>query len=135
MSHDVVSSLRSDEDVLDPDAGQGAAVALRPAHALALLLLEDADLRPARLTVDDTDAPGVGDEWRAGEHFAAVLFEHQHAVDADFLAGFDVDAIHGDDRARRHLDLPSAALNDCEHVQLLTGPTDRAIRLPAKLLG
>src|SRR5262245_5987540 len=129
----MMSSLRSDEDFFDSDARQGAAMALGPAHALAALLLENADLRAAGLAVDDADDPGVGDKRRASDHFAAFLLEHQHAIDADFLAGLDVDAVDGDHRARRHLHLPSAALNDCEHVQLLTGHTGRPLRPPAKL--
>src|SRR5262245_5444205 len=128
------------QNVLDPDPGQRAAVPLRPAHALAALLLEDADLWSASLAVDDADDPGVGDKRRAGEHLAAVLFEHQHLVDAHFLAGLDIDAVHGDDRPGRHLDLPSAALNDCEHVQLPKAPrqasstTGKASRVTRKVL-
>ena len=59
---------------------------LGPAHALAALLLEDADLRAARLAVDDADDLDVGHKGRAGEHFAAVLLEEQHLVDGDFVA-------------------------------------------------
>ena len=51
-------------------------MALGAAHALAALLLEHADLRAARLAVDDADDAGVGDERRAGEHLTAVLLEH-----------------------------------------------------------
>ena len=61
--------------------------------------------------------PGVGDERRAGEHLAAVLFDEQHAVDADFVARLGVEPV--DVRSTDpgvDLDLTAAALNDCEHV-------------------
>ena len=63
---------------------------LGPAHALAALLLEHADLRAARLAVDHAEDAGIGHEGRAGEHFAAVFLDEQHAVDADFLARLGV---------------------------------------------
>src|SRR5262249_46447445 len=66
----------SEDDVLDGDAGQRAAMSLRLAEALAALLLEDADLRSAGLAFDDADDAGVGHEGRAGDHVAAVLADH-----------------------------------------------------------
>ena len=70
---------------------------LGPAHALAALLLEHADLRAARLAVDDAEDLHVGHEGRAGEHFAAVLLEEQHAIDAHFVARLGVDPVDLDD--------------------------------------
>src|SRR5436190_9783005 len=90
-------------------------MSLGAAHALTALLLEHADLGAARLAVDHTDHPGIGDERRAGEDLAAILLEQQHAVDADFLTRLGIHAINGDHGARRHLDLAPAALNHCEH--------------------
>ena len=60
---------------------------LGPAHALAALLLEHADLRAARLAVDDADDPGVGDKRRAREHVAAVFLDEQHLLERDLGAG------------------------------------------------
>src|SRR5512132_894371 len=40
-------AMALDQNVCDADAGQRAAMALGPAHALAALLLEHANLRPA----------------------------------------------------------------------------------------
>src|SRR5262245_24465275 len=49
----------SHDDVFDPHAREDRAVTPGPAHALAALLLEHADLRPARLALDDADDAGV----------------------------------------------------------------------------
>src|SRR5215204_2265506 len=95
---------------------------LGPAHALAALLLEDADLRAARLAVDHAEHLDVGHERGAGKHFTAVFFEEQDAIDADFVASLRVDTVDLDHRARGHLDLAAATLNDCKHLyRLLDG--------------
>src|SRR4051794_21573568 len=91
-------------------------MALGPPHALAPLLLEDANLRPAGLAVDHAEDLHVGDERGAGEHLAAVLLEEQHAIDADFVPRTRVDAIDDDHAAWLDPHLPAAALNDCEHL-------------------
>src|SRR5688500_11899502 len=99
----------------DADAGQRAAVTLGPAHALTALLLEHADLRPARLAVDDAQHFHVRHERRPGQHFAAVLvvlLDEQDAIDADFVPRLGVDAVDFDDVPRGDLHLAAAALND-----------------------
>src|SRR6185436_836351 len=99
----------------DADPRVGAAMSARAPDALAAALLEHADLRAARLAVDDADDLHVGDERRAGEDFAAVLFDEQHLIDRDLRARLGLDPIHGDDGARGDLHLPAAGLDDCEH--------------------
>ena len=84
-------------------------MALGPAHALAALLLEDADLRAARLAFDHADDPGVGDERRAGEDFAAVFFDEQHLLERQLGAGLARRAVERGEAARSDLHLPPAA--------------------------
>src|SRR5262245_46480185 len=102
-------------DVLDPDRRVGRPVSLRPAHALAALLLEHANLRTTRLAVADADDLDVGDIGRAGEDLAAVLFDHEHLIDRDFVAAIGIDPVNSDEVPRCDLDLAASALNDCEH--------------------
>src|SRR5689334_20412313 len=73
-------------DVLDSHARVDGPVALRPAHALATLLLEHANLRAARLAVDDGDDAGIGHVRRTGENFTAVLLDEQHGLERHFRA-------------------------------------------------
>src|SRR6478672_11835307 len=103
-------------DTCHADAGQRRAMSLGAAHALAALLLEDANLRTARLAVDHAQHPDVGDKRGAGEDFAAILLEKEDAVDAHFVARAGVEAVDFDDGPGSDLDLPPAALNDCEHL-------------------
>src|SRR6476620_11118069 len=91
-------------------------MAARLPVALAAALLEDANLRSTRFTVDDADDFRVRDERSAGEHLAAVLLEEQHLIVGDLLADLGLHAIDRDQGPRRDLHLPSAGLNDCEHV-------------------
>ncbi len=56
-----------------------------------------------------------GDVRRSRQNFAAFFLEHQDLVDRDLVARVGLESIDGDDVARRHLDLPTTALNDCEH--------------------
>src|SRR5689334_14586768 len=95
-------------------------MSLGVALALAALLLEDANLRPARFTVDDSEDFCVRHKRRSRQYLAAVLFDEQHAVDADLITGPRIDPIHVDRSAGGDLHLPPAALNDCErHTRLL----------------
>ena len=55
-------------------------------------------------------------------NFAAVLLEHEHAVDADFLTRFGVEVVNGHDGPLADLQLTAAALNDCEHARTLRSP-------------
>src|SRR5688572_23407705 len=126
--------------VRDAHSGIRAPVAAGLPEALAPLLLEHANLRSARLAVDDADHAGVGDKGCSGEHLAAVLFEKEHLVEGDFLADLSLEAIDGDHRARVHLHLAPARLNDCEqdfHPSLPTcgAPTDGPLCFYAKELG
>src|SRR5215471_4168177 len=104
-----------DLNVLHAHARERAAMSVGPPRTLAALLHEDANLRAARLGVDDAEHFRVGDKRRAREHFAAVLFEEEDAVDADLVTRLRVDAIDLDDAARGGLYLAAAALNDSEH--------------------
>jgi len=61
-------------------------MSLGAAHTLAALLLEDANLRAARLAVDHAQHPDVGDKRRAGEDFAAILLEKEDAVEIYYNA-------------------------------------------------
>src|SRR5688500_2033325 len=106
------------------------------AEALAPLLLEDANLRAARLAVDNADHFGVGNEGCSGKHLAAVLFEKKHLVEGDFLADLGLEAVDRDHRARVHLHLTPAGLYDCEHVSHPPpAPTDGPLCFCVKELG
>src|SRR5688572_2134815 len=96
-------------DVGDPDAGIRAAVPLRAAHALAALLLEDADLRATRLSLDDAEDLGARDERRAGDDVPRRVLEDQDLVDADLLARLGGHAVHRDHGPGSDLHLTSAA--------------------------
>ena len=74
----------------------------RPAHALAALLLEHANLGSARLAFDDADDARVGDKRRAGEHFAAVFLDQQDLVERQFGARLAGRAVDGRETAGRH---------------------------------
>src|SRR5688572_31495129 len=108
-----------DDDVGDANAGVGGAVPFRPAHVLAALLLEHADLRTARLAVDDAENLDVGDKRRTGQDLAAVLLEYEDPVDADFLTHLGLEVVNSHDRSLADLQLTAAALNDCEHARTL----------------
>src|SRR6516225_6108922 len=104
-----------DLDFFDPHAREGAAMPLGVALCLPALLLEHADLRPARLRIHDADHLHVCDKRCPGEHFAPVLLEEEDAIDADLVAGLRVEPVDLDDAAGGDLHLPPAALNDSEH--------------------
>ena len=55
---------------------------LRAPHALPSLLLEHADLRSARLAIDNRHDARVGDEGRAGDDLTAILLDEQHLLEA-----------------------------------------------------
>src|SRR5690349_8545506 len=104
----------SNNDVRHSHPGVGTAVTARLAEPLAALLSEHADLRSARLPVDDADDAGVGDKRGSRDHLPAVLFEEQHLVERDFLADLGLNAVERDDRTGIDPDLTPARLNDCE---------------------
>src|SRR3954452_14952550 len=97
-----------ENDVRDTKARVGGAMALGPAHALAALLLEHADFRAARLSLDQSQDSGVRHEWRASHHFAAVFFNEQHLIQRQFRSGLPRRAVHDGDGSGSHLDLTSA---------------------------
>src|SRR5579862_9064570 len=101
-----------------------------PAHALAALLLEDADFRPAGFAFDDRHDTGVGDERGTGENLAAVLFDDQHLVDDHFRARRRSLASQRREATGSHLDLLTARLNDCVHNRHLS----KGDSLPSKWL-
>src|SRR3954471_19057203 len=101
----------SNHNVGDANARVGAAVSARLAESLAALLPEHTDLRAATFSVHDTDDLGIGHEWCASQHLAAVLFQEQHLVERDFLADLGVDAVDRDHGAGIDFDLAPAGLN------------------------
>src|SRR5215471_10668363 len=120
-------SLALDLNVLHAHARERASMPSRLARALASLLHEDANLRSARLGIDDTQHFRVGHERRAREHFAAVFFEEEHTVDADRVTRLGVEAVDFDDRSGDGLHLAAAALNDSEHDYLLLVGADKTL--------
>src|SRR4051812_42061738 len=88
-------------------------------EALAPLLLEYAKLRPTRLAIHDADYLGVGDERRARDHIAGVLFHEENIVEREFRAGLAGGTVHLDDRAGRHLQLAATGLNNRVHERYL----------------
>src|SRR6266849_6774952 len=86
------------------------------AHTLPSLLLEHADLRSARLTVDNRQDARVGDEGRAGDDLTAIVLDEQHLLERQLRAGLACRTIDDDDGPGRHPVLTSAGLDDCVHV-------------------
>src|SRR3954463_3343304 len=83
MCHD----LTLQKDIGNPHPGVCRAMPLGPAHTLAALLLEDADLGSAAFTLDHADDARVRDEGSAREHLAAVLFDEQHVREGGSAPG------------------------------------------------
>src|SRR5258706_449291 len=91
----------------------------RPAHPLAALLLEHANLGPVRFALDDGNDPRTGDKRRAGEDLASVFFNEQHLIENDLCAWFAGGPIEQGESAGRHPHLPPARLDDCVHIRHL----------------
>jgi hypothetical protein len=72
-----------------------------------------------REAIHDADHAGAGNVGSAGMKLTTVVRDEQHFREDHFLTDLAECSIDGDSRARRHLDLPSARLNDCVHVALL----------------
>src|SRR6187399_2911464 len=105
----------------DAHARQHAAMSTGLAEALAALLLEHAQLRAARLAIDDAHDFRVGDKGRSGDDIARVLFDEQHLIEREcraVLAGCAVDFNHG---TWRHFDLPATGLDNRVHELYLNG--------------
>src|SRR4051812_5018879 len=85
---------------------------------LASLLLEYAELRAPSLAVHDADHFRVGNERRARDDVAGVLFHEEYLIEGEFRAGLAGGAVHLDDRARSHLELAATRLNDRVHEHL-----------------
>src|SRR4051794_21182165 len=100
-----------DDDVRDADARVDRAVAFGPAHALPALLLEHADLRPARLALDDGVNLGVRDVRRTGENLAAVLLDEQDLFERDGGPWLGDRASDERESARRNLHLVARGLD------------------------
>src|SRR6476620_12776074 len=121
MGHLVILGTMSFElwslslNVCDPDTRHERAVPLRAAHAFTALLFEHADLRPARLAVDDAEHFGAAHKRRTGHHFAAVFGEEQNLLEGDLLAGLGRAPIEFDNCAWRYLHLPTTGLNNRVH--------------------
>src|SRR5258705_9952934 len=131
MSHGVVPLGGSEKtrptyslnlNVRDPHARHRAAMPACLAEALAPLLLEDAELRPARLAVDDANHLRVGDKRRAGDDVARVLLDEQHLLEGELLARFTCGSVDLDDGSRSDLDLAAARLDDRVHEHLSIRP-------------
>src|SRR5688572_14726164 len=91
------------------------------AEALPALLLEHAQLRTARLAIDNAYDFRVGDKGRSSDDVARVFFDEQHLIEREggaVLAGCAVDFNHG---AGRHFDLPATGLDNRVHEQYLNG--------------
>src|SRR5262249_27823131 len=108
-------TLALNDDVGNPHARVDRAVSFGPAHALASLLLEHANLRTARLALDDGVDLRVGHKRGAGEHLAAVLLDEQHLFERHVRSGFGNRAGNHDERARRHSHLMRDGPDDCVH--------------------
>src|SRR5215212_7534375 len=102
-------------NVRDPDEGEGAAMPFRPAHTLAALLLEHADLRSARLALDDARDACAADDRRARHDFAAVLFDEEHVGERQFVTHLALDPVDRDRGAWRHLHLVPASVDNRVH--------------------
>ena len=94
-------------------------MSLRPAHALPALLLEHANLRPARFTFDDGQDVGIGDKRCAGEDVAAVFFDEQHLAQRELGPRFARGPFKIDEPARRDSHLSARGLDDGVHFRPL----------------
>src|SRR5438445_6626276 len=104
-----------EKNLSNAHARVGGAMPLRPAHALAALLLEYADLRPARLAFDDGQHARLGDERRAGHDFATVFFDEQHALERQLRARLAGSSVDRHDAAGLDARLPAAIPDDGVH--------------------
>src|SRR4030095_9589331 len=86
-----------EKNVLDAHSSVERAVTGGSAHPLPTLFLEDPDLRSARLAFDHRHDFRVGDKWRAGEHFAAVLFDQKDLVVGQLGAWLSRRSVDGGD--------------------------------------
>src|SRR6476620_10429950 len=103
-------------NVGNTDARECGAMPPCLAESLASLLLEDPQLRTARLTVDDGDDLSVGDKWRTGDDVAAIFLDKQHLLEGELSALLAQCAVHFDDGSGRNLQLATARLDDRVHV-------------------
>src|SRR5438445_5115826 len=101
------------------------------AHALPPLLLEHADLRSARLAVDNGQDARVGDEGGAGDDLTAIVLDKQHLLERQLRAGLARRTVDDDDGPRRYPVLTTASLNDCVHVR---HPCKRSTLQPKSLI-
>src|SRR3954470_16808951 len=118
MSHDL------HHNVGDANARVYGAVTLGAPHALAPLLLEHPNLRPAALALHHRDHLGVGDIRRAGEALAPVFLDEQDLIDRQLVAWLARRSVDGHEPARRHPGLTAAVLDDRVHNRhLCKGPS------------
>src|SRR4029453_18709996 len=99
MSHDLNLNIG------DAHAREEAAMSARFAESLAPLLLEHADLGPARLAVHHAEHLGVGDGRRAGDDVSRVLGNQQRLLELELRALFAWRAVDLDDSAGGHFEL------------------------------
>src|SRR6266571_3533742 len=105
----------SENDVGDAHPRIHGAVPLGVPLALAALLFEDANLRPARLTVDDGDDARVGDKGRADDNFAAILFHQEHVLHRELIPTRAYGSVYRHEPARHDPALMAAVLDDGIH--------------------
>ena len=78
-------------------------------NPLRRFFLNTRSFGPARLAVDHADHLRVGDERRAGDDVARVLFDEQHLVERELRARLAGRAVDLDDGAGRDLELAARA--------------------------
>src|SRR5262245_23766760 len=101
-------------------------MAPRAPHPFSPFLLEHANFGPARLALDEGHDACIGDEGRAGDDVAAVLFDEQHLLECELAARRARRALQGCISAGRHLDLLATGLDDRVHVCYLCKTTSVA---------
>ena len=103
------------DDLGDSHPREDAAMTARLAEALASLLLEDANLRAARLSIHDADHFGSGDVRSPRDDVARVFLNEQDLFKGERRSCFGRRTIDFDDRSRRYLHLSTTGLNDGVH--------------------
>src|ERR1043165_8139766 len=112
----LITNQQSQLDVGNAHARERAAVAARFAKPLPALLLEHAQLRAPRLSVDNANDLRVRHKRRDRDVIAGGLLDEQHLLEGEFLALLAGGAVYFDDGAGRDLHLAAARLDDRVHV-------------------
>src|SRR5215212_189280 len=104
--------MRLERDAIDPERGERLAVAPRAAVVLPLLVLENADLRPAAGLDDGRRDLGPGEQRRPELRRFVIAPDEEDLAEGHGLADRSLKALHVDRLAFRHPVLLAAGPDD-----------------------